>query len=117
MDMRIRTSTPPAVLGSLGPAVFWLLVLTILLALPSEHARVAAGRRTLAPALGVLLAWRYGWQLVNMARSFYYGRFVFPRVRRQAAALRDSFPRRLYLVVLSSQETRATSTYCCGSVA
>jgi glycosyltransferase Alg8 len=52
-------------------------------------------------ALGVLAFWRYGWQLVHFARSFWYAHWHYPRLRAAArhVASQRPWPKRVFVVV------------------
>ncbi len=102
----------------LGAAVFTTVVAVVFSAavwalIPS---RVMHLNRHAIFVVGAFGLWRYGWFMVNAARGLWFNRITYPRLRRLCAALPEQLPERLYIVVLSYKEQRATSRNCFRSI-
>lgn len=67
--------------------------------------------RQVTIVIGALGIWRYSWWLTHAVRAFIYGRFVYPRMRRQAETVWQSGwrPRHLHFLVTTFREHRETT--------
>ncbi len=64
--------------------------------------------RAITLVIGALGIWRYGWWFTHAVRAFIYGRFVYPRIRREGALLWDKGwrPRHMHFMMTTYREHR-----------
>lgn len=67
--------------------------------------------KTYTYIIGSLGAWRYGWWLTHTVRSFIYGKFVYPRIRRKGEAVWNNGwrPRHIHFMMTTYKEQRETT--------
>ncbi|WP_422369092.1 glycosyltransferase [Pelagibius sp.] len=64
--------------------------------------------RQITLVIGALGVWRYGWWFVHALRAYIYGRFVYPKMRRQGREIWASGwrPRHLHFMMTTYKEHR-----------
>ncbi len=90
--------------SALAHATFVLSLVAIAIALPAEAYHSSRG---VFIVFGIIGAWRYGWWLLNFARSLYYRKVDYPRLRQAAEqAQRMSSPGRVFFLVTTYKVDR-----------
>lgn len=62
--------------------------------------------RNLILAFIIFASWRYSWQLNNYVRSFIYGLYVYPKIKKKSLEICDDekIPKTIYFIIPSYQE-------------
>lgn len=114
MEFQPRRQVGRAARRSILPTLLWLSVAAGLFVVIPE--RAWGLKYDVLLALGAIGVWRYAWQACNGLRSYYYGAWFFPRLRREADALPQKYPRRLYFVIASYKESYHIQQLCFQSL-
>ncbi|WP_027186582.1 glycosyltransferase [Desulfovibrio inopinatus] len=97
-----RPSGVRAAWASLPATVFYvLLAWAIVAALPVRAWNLKTQALVSMSLFGL---WRYSWQILHFIRHWIYRRRMFPRLRDEAMAVENPYPKRLYIMVPSYQE-------------
>lgn len=93
-------TTKEAAIKSLPTTFVYLLAIFILIKLIPEEGWYIK-RHTGMIVIGLFAIWRYLWQVTHVVRMLKYRRSYFPSIRKQADALEDKYPGRLFFVIPS----------------
>lgn len=97
-----RLPVRQAVVRALGPTIAYLgVAILVLWALPERAWYI---KRQALVAITLFGMWRYSWQVIHAVRHLIYKLRVFPRLRAEADAVDDPYPKRLYIMVPSYKE-------------
>jgi len=86
--------------------VYIAICVALILTVPNSIFDAKAGAITFT--IGLLGLWRYGWWFTHAVRAVIYGRFVYPRMRRQGEEIWKSGwrPRHLHFMMTTYREHR-----------
>ncbi len=104
----------PAALFSI--ALYFACCLLGILTLPNSIWDIEV--REITFVIGALGVWRYGWWFTHAVRAFIYGRFVYPKMRREGQKIWDSGwrPRHMHFMMTTYKEHRTITEMVVRSI-